>query len=680
MASMAQQDDPSPHSPSTASSARSASLAVAPHADEQAASKLSTSPHDPLRRPPASILANAHEALSVADVKKASKRSAIKAAFVPAQPGRKIKTDGRPLGKTFERTVPLPADTKISGGQVLDYDPRGDVGAGDGVVLAPRRTPSSASSSPPSSSPQQKGAEGDGYIAASPDQEYDGTGTFAGASSSSSSVDSYDGSRGRSRTDTMSTHDSTLTSETSSSSSHAASIRFAPLPISGRLKRANSITIGVAARSHLLRSQGPGRNSMYPPQPTQPPLPHGMSWQHHQQPQRSGASGQQPQTGRNQSPSTHASSGSSHTGAAPPQMTWYNGGSRPDDVIDLGEEISKRCKSAWKKLRGSSVSESDTPSATKTPTSNEAAIPPPRPNETTKGPVSNVVRTSVEDTTGDRTPRRRPTSPSSEAAGGSTADGISKLSLEDGADAVEPQGSHRDHFPPHHLPGDHRNGDHDEAEGSKTPRQGVHRRLSTGAFLKNASLREMQEERRRGLLGVDASESDHAQGQGDDLTMADGEPLSSSDGPLRSQHGAADVHGEEEEAAAARLKEGLGSTGAGTVLGRLAGWASTGNGDAAKGNHQDTPTHSGQDGASRSGQGTKKGRIVVDPRNPEQEEFHADGDDDDDDDDDRASENASDDGDGDGDEDEDEEMRQAEELAQRSLSAGAKAGGVEIVH
>ena len=118
------------------------------------------------------------------------------------------------------------------------------------------------------------------------------------------------------------------------SNSSCAAIKFAPLPVSGRLKRANSITIGVAARSHLLQSQG----TAAPPRPSYTP-------QH-----------------------VHGS------------QTWYtnappNSHPRHDDVVDVGEEIKKGASKAWKLLRGGGGNTSDS-SSPKAKESGAAGAPP----------------------------------------------------------------------------------------------------------------------------------------------------------------------------------------------------------------------------------------------------------------------------------------------------------------
>lgn len=609
----------------------------------------STSPHDPHCRPSASILANAHEAPAPSEVKaKTSKRSALKAAFIPAQPGRKIKTDGRPLGKSFERTTPLPANTKISGGQILDRDPRGDTGVRGGLMLIPQRSSPSLSfddSNESAPAPSKDGTSSDEMA----------SGSYCGDNSSSTNVNR---SRRRGRTNIMSIQDSQATSQ--SSSSYAASIRFAPLPVSGRLKRANSITIGVAARSQLLRSQGLGRNSMFLPQPPPPPLPHGMSWQQQQQ-QASGAR-----------PSKSSGIGQAHGGKLS-QSARHNGAARSDDVVDLGEEISKRWRSAWKRMRGSSGSESDAsvgaeadlqtsePSATATPNQGKASVA----SSSTPSiahDFSSRPRASVEDTTGESTPRRRPASPTTLAQkGADTAGamaGLSKMSLEERDSKIETQGSYHDHFPLHRHPHHHKGYD-ERTEGNSTPRQSVHRRLSTGAFLKNASLRGMQEERRREVLGVYAAseqvgEGDlhghvhngHAHGDGDPHNV--GGHLSD---------GQQQAYPDEEQRAAA-FKQGLGRTGATIVLGPLALRPLMG-GD---GSADDSDLREGlSTSATVKNRKRSRGSVVVGSANPKEGEFHTD---------DFGNEEM---------EDEEEKLQEAQRLAKQSLTAGSKPSGVEIV-
>lgn len=649
------------------------------------AASSSASPHDPNRKPvTGSILNNPHEAPSLSEVKaKSSKRSAIKAAFIPVQPGKQIKTNGKPLGKSFERARPLPKDIKVEGGQVLDRDPRGeDASTGDGVVLTSstsRDSDATSSYSPGSSSDfaldTSSETTGDNADSATSYESDD----FDEASTASSSSQSR---RARKRTDTMSTQDSSM-----SGSSHTPSIRFCPLPVSGRLKRANSITIGIAARSQMLRSQGPGRNANFPPQPAPQQLPHGMTWaeghpgQQHQsqqpQPQQQQQQQQVASPPQSQARQPPGSQQQKQAAAAPPQQTWYTGGPKPADHIDLGEEITKRWKSAWKRMKSSG----DGGSADVTSEKEGKGAPTPNGAAQNEAAARNS-RASVEDTTGEQTPKR-PASPSSEGTAAPDL-AMSKMSLDDSREHKQPvpqhhetQGSHHDHFPPHqHLL------DHGGEEGTRTPRQGVTRRLSTGAFLKNASLREMQEERRREVLGVEGG--DQEADPDSEAAAAAGAGRSSSPvgmdvdeggaaSPARS-HSGGPQQAKDEEGLVAGLKESLSGVGNATVWNRLSPWGSEGptsaaaNGvsvdDSALPQRRQGRDKEREEQQQRTDAPSKKsGARVVEPhRNPEEEEFQD------------ADQDADDDEDEDEDGD-DEEMREAEKLAQDSLGRSSGGGG-----
>lgn len=259
----------------------------------------------------AGILCNAHEKPRRSSKNDSGIRSTLKAAFVPPQPGKQSKTNGKPLGKTFRREQPLPQSH--AGGEVLKVDPRGpNAHVGDGIVL------------------ESPGAE-------ESDGEHTSPGVASADSASPGSAVEYlspppettDGSTdgGRSRSNTASTE----LSDTGSSSkgSNPCSIKFAPLPSSGRLKRANSITIGVAARSQLLHSQGAGRQQY-----------NAGFWQQAQQQQQLVQRQRQQQQ---QQPRFN-------------QAARYSG-FQADDTVDLGEEIWKGARKAWNRVRsGGSVS------------------------------------------------------------------------------------------------------------------------------------------------------------------------------------------------------------------------------------------------------------------------------------------------------------------------------------
>jgi len=89
---------------------------------------------------------------------------------------------------------------------------------------------------------------------------------------------------------------SVLSQSTEATSTSSPQLKFAPLP--PEKPRSNSVTLGVAARASLLHGQGGGAEG-------------------------SGAS-------------------------VPYGTTWYDGGSRPDDVVDVEEVLKK----AWGRIRG----------------------------------------------------------------------------------------------------------------------------------------------------------------------------------------------------------------------------------------------------------------------------------------------------------------------------------------
>lgn len=206
-------------------------------------------PHDPNLKPSTSILANAHEGQSREKIRaKSSKRSAFKAAFIPVQPGRQMKTNGKPLGRTFERKTPLPQGAKFEGGPVLQHDPRGEeASAGDGLV-------------PPSSTSPSKGGSIDA-VSMSGDTDLDslsqstGSTTNLSSSPSNSTTDSSmsrsngdgqeEGDDGeddvfsevssplhpRSRTNTMSTESSSSVSSERSAYSHLRCHSLTPFSV-----------------------------------------------------------------------------------------------------------------------------------------------------------------------------------------------------------------------------------------------------------------------------------------------------------------------------------------------------------------------------------------------------------------------------------------------------------------
>lgn len=256
--------------------------------------------HSQAQPPSKGILTNAHEAQkkSAKQADSSSLRSALKAAFVVQQPGKLMKTNGKPLGKSFERQQPLPQ--KHEGAEVLKVDPRGEkASVGDGIVLSPTGG-DDADLSALALSSSESGLSGSEKA----------FGPMDSSSEKDAASSSSDSRRGRSDTVSSGVPSSSRSpSIASTTASNHCQIKFAPLPTSGRLKRANSITIGVAARSQLLHSQGGGRAN--------------------------GGSQQQQGGGR---PSGQ-------------------GMMRTAETVDLGEELRKGASKAWNRVRrGSSVS------------------------------------------------------------------------------------------------------------------------------------------------------------------------------------------------------------------------------------------------------------------------------------------------------------------------------------
>lgn len=443
------------------------------------------------------ILDNAHEAPSRNGKKtkgvmgasgpggEASQSSSIgsffKSAFLTQQAGRQIKTDGKPLGKTFERTRPLP--NAHEGAEVLEVDPRGDKAtAGDGIILSPTSSATSGSqtslevpdaggmnarrlsaasssaggsdsfSSSPSSSQQEDVEQGQGSIT---------TTTTTGSTSSTSIGDAWERAARPDRS-ASETSPSGSSSSLGTNGTGVCSIRFAPLPTSGRLKRANSITIGVAARSQLLHSQGAGRQ-----QYALPPSHPQSSYQ--RQPQQRGREQDQPH----------------HT-----QMWYMPGAQRPDDVIDIGEELKKSATKVWRRMRRGSSASSGNGGAVGEDGKRSASVPPtPLPESHSEGGEE-----EEEEEEATKTPKRAQ-SP------------VQALAKQDHHQHDHTEGPQHDSY---HLGNDH------EEEGARTPRSSMQRRLSTGAFLGNASLRGMQDKRRRDVLGFDSDDEGEGNKENDD--------------------------------------------------------------------------------------------------------------------------------------------------------------------
>ncbi|PWN42518.1 hypothetical protein IE81DRAFT_125608 [Ceraceosorus guamensis] len=458
------------------------------------------------------ILTNAHEkpaltrrALSSNSGTGATIASAFKTAFQPPpQAGKQAKKTGLPLGKSFERTTPLGSDgSRHVGAEVLPYDPRGEeASAGDGVLPPTRldipqggwhvpRKQSASEDAPSSSSserppPLTSSSDFSNWVARDDSEQVSEDVAEPASPASahhSSASETSDGARSwKSGSTAATTTDealrrgsvaSTSTNASSGSSNHSCAIRFAPLPSSGRLKRANSITIGVAARSHLLSSQGSARSNA-------------ADWQ---------------------SAQLHAPGGPAGNGNNARQA-WYNGGAKPDDVVDIGEELRKGALKAWRKVRGNGAPPSPAAAAESSKSSTAGG-------QTLQAPSK-----------GDATPRRS-ASPTSDEQ---TTDHHQT----DHVDGGQPSTFHQ--------------ADEDLGEGAQTPRA---RRLSTGAFLGSSSLRGMQEDRRKEVLGLEG------EGGGEDEGADSHEAEQAQD---------------EEEGSIVAFQKGLGRTNAGKVASRLFGF------------------------------------------------------------------------------------------------------------
>ncbi|TKY86225.1 hypothetical protein EX895_005050 [Sporisorium graminicola] len=443
-------------------------------------------------------------------------KAALKATFLPPPtPGRQIKVkDGKRLGKSFQRTEPRPKN--FEGGEVLDYDPRGkDATAGDGVLPPGCLKPPTYRRD--SASESGYGSDKESSLGTPSD-----TADFSDLSRSNTSESSSawgSSERGRSTTSVPSRARQGSMASTTSNSSGAA-IKFCPLPASGRLKRANSITIGVAARSHLLQSQG----TAAPPRQTYTP-------QH-----------------------VHGS------------QTWYTH-PQHEDVVDVGQEIKKGATKAWKLLRGGGGNTSDSSSSQskdaaagsngqkKVAGAAQAAVleKPKKAFPKEGAPIAdpdtgelkmadgsavsstpNVSQSGVSEQAkklptgaaassstpgGDQTPRRT-SSPTAQLRSMSISEDPEAEDVAAALEAAHAKNAAKDaHLPNGHHPHELQEGpqhhnfhladDHDGTHldsGAATPRSGMQRRLSTGAFLRGLSIRGIQEDRRRDLLGLGQDE------------------------------------------------------------------------------------------------------------------------------------------------------------------------------
>ncbi|KAL9934801.1 hypothetical protein V8E36_006576 [Tilletia maclaganii] len=412
--------------------------------------------------------------------------SAIKSAF--SSVGKRANSIGRkeskeaglkqPLGQSFKREGPPPVDAKgkIQGAPLLEHDPRS---TGSDAEEAGELSASSEHSHTASSSDHHPSI---------------GRRSPSDAGTSSSNL-SADGERGRPQIDGPSDTSSPrkasrfLRSPSTASSSHASesshgsgscashAIRFCPLPATGRLKRANSITIGIAARSQMLLSQGSG------------PVP------------RSGG-GRAPVVQANAHVHSHSSvhvtdprhSGLQQQGRPVAAAAWYEpGGELPPDVIDVGAELKKVGKFAWRKMRGEGKNRGGgggggEAGGQQQQQSGQTEKSPSRGSGTTTLPAN--VEVDEGETDGMKTPRAAPPKglvPQQQSPLASTMSQDNKPSSSS-TSAAETASTQTSGSPP-----------------SPPPANAVpfHRRVSTGTFLGLESLREMQSKRHSELVGDD---------------------------------------------------------------------------------------------------------------------------------------------------------------------------------
>lgn len=254
----------------------------------------------------------------------------------------------------------------------------------------------------------------------------------------------------------------------------------------------------------------------------------------------------------------------------------------------------------------------------------EAETPPALPGKTASNQASSAQNDKQKPSeSGENTPRR-PSSPVSHP--------LTRLSLEDkeGFAGAKPsidtiRGLHDEAA--HDKPGSGAATPRAPADGDETQQHHhLSRRLSTGAFLGNASLRGMQEDRRREILGLPEGED----------AFAD-------------EHNDAFVDATEQPPAASESRTGVQG-----LVDRLSPWSTTAN-----------------DTADKSTSSPRKSRIVEPHRNPEEDEFGGG---------EGESENGRNDDDDDEEEDE-EELAEAERLAEESMqrSKENQAAGVEKV-
>ncbi|KAK0554240.1 hypothetical protein OC845_000859 [Tilletia horrida] len=298
--------------------------------------------------------------------------------------GKKAATPA--LGKSFKRAGPPPTDDKgrIQGAPLLDHDPRSESEDG-GESTSSSHSDTTENGGFPASmqdARQNLGTSSDRLpqrpfrdrFGSVPDTHYYGT--------TSGQAQSQSIARSNSNASSSSYRSESSTGSKSRADLGASphSIRFCPLPETGRLKRANSITIGIAARSQMLLSQGSG------------PVPRAQN-----QGWTNSAAGHHQPGGGGVHPSDPRFAGiQNHRAAA-----WYEaGGEVPDDVIDVGAELRKVGKLAWRKMRGGGggggggnsavAKDGNKGSAEATSGSNLSSPPPPPPPPKEQGQSTNM--------------------------------------------------------------------------------------------------------------------------------------------------------------------------------------------------------------------------------------------------------------------------------------------------
>lgn len=384
------------------------------------------------------------------------------------------KTDGKPLGKSFIRQTPINVREKIQGGEILDWDPRGrDASVGDGVkppeflpngdVVAEGGESAVVEDETEIKSNGNSEKENQQVASVDPNSALDQRKASISSTTTSSSIVPTDSTSNRERHSSIASSTSNYSSSQNGSGSNTSSsihaIKFAPLPTSGRLKRANSITIGVAARSQLLHSQGTGRSwqsqqrqQVHPMQPSSPSYP--------------------------TAPKSRTASTSSNNSSS--------GLKDKRPIVNTEEELKKGASSIWRRMRSTSSSSSKSSTSNSTPNSSNDSTPS-TPN-TEVNPLSTSPTSMdeekglahpVPDESGHATPKR----PSSPHHHQTSQDGHHPSNLSHQYPHVEEteEGARTPKIQPHHPP--------------------LTRRVSTGAYLRDQSIRGMQDERRKEFIG-----------------------------------------------------------------------------------------------------------------------------------------------------------------------------------